>query len=380
MPKRQTKKNTANYDYLACCFQGGGAMGSYQVGVLQALQEADYFPDWFVGTSIGAINSALAAGNAPNKRIDSMLAFWHAITRPTLWCESLLPQDVYHRRWRHFLSSQTTVFFGQPGFFTPTWENPWTLHSPFLSYYDTAPLKDTLERFIDFKRLNNGAVRLSVGAVNVSTGKIRYFDTEKEYLGPEHIMASGALPPGFPPVEIEGDWYWDGGLSSNTPLDYVLLDHRPKALLCFMVHLFDSYGLKPTNIDEVEQRHKDIIYSSRFSKLIDMHHEIHQLKYLIHQLSSQLPPSKQKNELIQHSLNNGWDKTINLVRFLYANNDTNLSSKDYEFSRASVLEHMNQGYENGREGVTKSPWLKPVPCNVGIALHDMSAPTETKGE
>lgn len=296
MDRRKNKKAPTNHDYIACCFQGGGAMGAYQVGVLEALLEEDYSPDWFVGTSIGAINSAIAAGNSEKDRIDKLKAFWQLISTPPLIDESLIPHDTFNRRLHHFISAQTTLLFGQPGFFSPRWSSPapasW--NKPFLSYYDTAPLRGTLEEFVDFDRINSGKIRLSVGAVEVATGAMRYFDSEKETIGPEHIMASGALPPGFPPVEVEGRLYWDGGLSSNTPLSYVLLDQRPKALLCFMVHLFDSYGLEPAHMDDVEKRKKDIVYSSRFEKIIELHHEIHSLKYQIHQLIQELPPAKKK--------------------------------------------------------------------------------------
>ncbi|WP_242602192.1 patatin-like phospholipase family protein [Legionella nagasakiensis] len=373
MPGSKNNKASAPmHDYLACSFQGGGAMGAYQVGVLQALQEAGYFPDWFVGTSIGAINSAIAAGNAKKDRIDKMRSFWHAISTPTLMDESLLPGDTFNRRLQHFLSAQSAVLFGQPGFFSPLWATPWlSWTKPLLSYYDTSPLYHTLEHFVDFDRLNHGKIRLSVGAVEVSSGAIRYFDSEKQRIGPEHIMASGALPPGFPPVEVDGKLYWDGGLSSNTPLSYVLADERHKALLCFMVHLFDSYGLDPSNLDDVEKRKKDIEYSSRFEKLIEMHHEIHQLRYQIHQLASRIPAVKQQ-KFIQQCLNNGWDKTVSLVRFLYAGDADDLSSKDYEFSRKSIDEHINEGYRDGKKALKKSPWLQPVPEDVGITIHDMS--------
>ncbi|AHE67808.1 patatin-like phospholipase family protein [Legionella oakridgensis] len=370
---RNHKSSPPTYDYLACSFQGGGALGAYQVGVLQALQEAGYFPDWFVGTSIGAINSAIAAGNAKEERIDKMRSFWHTIATPSLLDESLLPDDTLSRRLQHFLSSQSAVLFGQPGFFSPAWATPWLNSTkPLLSYYDTSPLRSTLERFVDFDRLNQGKTRLSVGAVEVSSGAIQYFDTQKQHIGPEHIMASGALPPGFPPVEVEGKLYWDGGLSSNSPVSYVLADKHPKALLCFMVHLFDSYGLEPTNLDDVEKRKKDIEYSSRFEKIIEMHHEIHQLRYQLHQVASLVPETKKRHEWIRQCLDNGWDKTVSLVRFLYAGDADDLSSKDYEFSKKSIDEHIQEGYQNGIKALKQSPWLEPVPAETGIAVYDMA--------
>ena len=376
MPKTK-RKNTiasADHDYLALCLQGGGAMGAYQVGVIEALQESGYEPDWYVGTSIGAINSAIAAGNAPTERVEQLKAFWDAISTPTTIDESLLPNDTFSRRLHHYYSSQMALMFGQPGFFTPRWLTPMLFDccNKSLSYYDTSMLRDTLKRFVDFDRINAGESRLSVGAVEVASGKITYFDSEKERIGPEHIMASGALPPGFPSVEVNGKHYWDGGLSSNSPIDHVLSDHRPRSLLCFMVHLFDSYGLDPQSMDDVEKRKKDIEYSSRFEKIVELHHEVHSLRYIIHQLATELPEEKKKNEFVQKCLNNGWNKTVSLVRFLYAGDMDDLSSKDYEFSKKSVKEHIHAGYEDGKSGVKQSPWKEPISKDVGIAIHDMS--------
>ncbi len=371
----KTKKNS-RFDHLVCCFQGGGALGAYQVGVLQALQEDDYIPDWFAGTSIGAINSAIAAGNAIEDRIDKMRQFWSAIATPTLIDDSILPNDVFSRRVQHFVSAQSAALFGQPGFFVPKSSsgNPFdnSKSSALLGYYDTSPLRDTLERFVDFDRINNGETRLSVGAVEVSSGKMHYFDSTKQRIGPEHIMASGALPPSFPAIEIDGRHYWDGGLSSNTPLSYVLRSNHSQNLLCFMAHLFDSYGLEPTSFDDIEMRRKDIEYSSRFDKIIRMHQEIHSLRYAIHQLSKHIPSGKKQEDSVMKNLEQGWDKTVTLVRFLYRGDSDDLSSKDFEFSRKSIREHIDKGYTDGQGAIKSSPWLKPVPVDLGFALHDMS--------
>lgn len=380
MPKqpKSRRSKSRTHDRLVFCLQGGGSMGAYQVGVIEALQEDHYFPDWFVGTSIGAINSAIAAGNPLNERVQQMRQFWRAISTPAFPYEDLWPNDRFSRQIQHFISSQCAVLFGQPGFFSPLWNTGELLNYqiPPLGYYDTSPLKKTLESFVDFDRINSGETRLSVGAVEVSTGMMHYFDSEKHVIGPEHIMASGALPPGFPPVEIDGRLYWDGGLSSNTPLSYALKDEHPKSLLCFMVHLFDSYGLAPTNLDEVERRRKDIAYSSKFNKLIEMHSEIHALRYAIHQLIKEIPDKAKQNKFIEQYRNNGWDKTVTLVRFLYAGQSDDLSSKDYEFSRKSIEEHIQQGYRDGRNGTASSPWLETKSMDQGIVLYDMSDLTQ----
>lgn len=382
MKKSAKKKNNSDHhNYLACCLQGGGALGAYQVGIIHALQEAGYEPDWFVGTSIGAINSAIAAGNPPKERIGKMEQFWNSIATPEAWDESLYAEDSHSLRLGHFFSSQLALMFGQPHFFSPRLVPPyfrWHDSPASISFYDTSALRSTLERLVDFDRINAGATRLSVGAVEVCSGAINYFDSEKENIFPEHIMASGALPPGFPAVEINGAFYWDGGISSNSPISHVFQDKHCYKLLCFMVHLFDSYGLQPTTLDEVLKRKKDIEFSSRFAKMADLHQEVHALKYAIHQLLQHIPKDKSSQTIVQKCAQQGWNKTINLVRFLYEGDESELSSKDYEFSARSIKARMQKGYEDGVKSIKKSPWKTPVPENQGIAVHDMSSGKKIK--
>ncbi|MGH7124603.1 MAG: patatin-like phospholipase family protein [Stellaceae bacterium] len=226
---------------VALVLQGGGALGAYQVGAYQALDEAGYEPDWFAGTSIGAINAAIMAGNPRERRLEQLEAFWARICRPVPFA----PADGLSRRLFNTWSAWQTTALGQPGFFEPRPVNPF-LSVPgttqAISYYDTTALRATLESLIDLDRVNSGAQRLSLGAVNVRTGEQVYFDTLRQKLGYEHIMASGALPPAFPPVEIEGEWYWDGGIVSNTPLDVVIEQLPRRSTLCFMIDLFDAGG------------------------------------------------------------------------------------------------------------------------------------------
>lgn len=373
MPAR---KKTPVYDQIACCFQGGGALGAYQVGVLKALDEAGYAPDWFVGTSIGAINAAIAAGNPPKLRIDKMCGFWERISTPSWLDEAFLPQDLSSKKFHNFLSAQTTLMFGQSGFFTPRYPSVFAEYKSTpdqLGYYDTSPLKETLNEFIDFERINSGSTRLSLGAVEISCGEMIYFDSANETITPEHIMASGAIPPGFPAIKIGGHYYWDGGLSSNSPATYVLsTQHGSDNILCFAIHLFDSYGLLPTNMDEVLMRKKDITFSSRFSKLIWLYKKIHELKNSIHVLSQVVPEELKDHPDIQCSIERGCESNIALVRFLYEQNDCELDSKDYEFSEQSIHERMRYGYNDGLRAVKKSPWLKPVAPTTGLSLFDMS--------
>ncbi len=380
----KANKIRERFKSIACTFQGGGALGAYQAGILRALDEAEYCPDWFVGTSIGAINAAIAAGNPEKIRVEKIIEFWESIATPQaiVDIDSLFPDDPFSRKTHHLLSSQTALWLGQPGFFTPRTLPPFLScqNTPDkISYYDTAPLRTSLERFIDFDRINNNKlVRLSLGAVEVSSGKMVYFDTLKQKIRPEHIMASGALPPGFPAIEIDGLFYWDGGISSNTPINYVFNHRDYKHLLCFMVHLFDSYGLNPTSLDEVMKRKKDIEFSSRFAKMVEMYQQIQTLKNSIHILSHYVPKEKKSDPEIKLCLSRGHESTISLVRFLYHHDETELASKDYEFSRKSIHERCGHGYRDAKNAIKKSPWMKPVTYTEGIALYDMSTSKKLK--
>jgi NTE family protein len=361
---------------VACAFQGGGALGAYQAGIVRALDEANYAPDWFIGTSIGAINAAIAAGNPEKIRVEKMHQFWNAIATPSWLTPSTNLDDPITRKMEHLLSSQITLYCGQPGFFQPRFPPPELGgydSADLLSYYDTSPLRSTLEHYIDFDRINaKNGTRLSVGAVEICSGSMVYFDSLNQKIGPEHIMASGALPPGFPAVEVEGKLYWDGGISTNSPGTYALTNRCPKDLLLFTVHLFDSYGLNPTTLDEVLKRKKDIEYSSRFKKILELYKENHALKNNIRLLSEQIPKNKKLSPEIKQCIAKGHESTISIVRFLYEADGTQLSSKDYEFSEKSINERIARGYRDAKKALKDSPWLTEVSETEGIAIHDMA--------
>lgn len=367
------KSSVPKFDSIACSLQGGGALGAYQVGVLQALHEADYDPEWFVGTSIGAINAAICAGNPKNQRIEKLFEFWHGISSSSPFDILPVPDDVALNRSLNYWSAQSSLLQGQNGFFQLRFPPPnmsWHDDPKVLSFYDTSPLKHTLEQLIDFDWLNSGKVRLSVGAVEISSGEIKYFDTQTTTIKPEHIMASGALPPGFPAVEVDGELYWDGGISSNTPVNYVLNDRNAKIRLCFMIHLFDSFGLNPKSLDDILKRKKDIEFSSRFLKILEMYKLIHKLRYQIDQLSQLIPKNKCNEPVIKECIRSGHDHRVALVRFLHKGYETELSSKDYEFSKRTIDKLINDGYERGMQAITTSVWNQPIPPAEGIALYD----------
>src|SRR5882762_6090981 len=238
-PHLTTAKRRLPFESVALLLQGGGALGAYQGGVYEALTEADIHPNWIAGISIGAINAAIIAGNPPNSRVDRLREFWTQVTLDAPFTDLMNSDQT-----RNFLNQVNASFaavFGANGFFSARPLAPWLQAGGTLaatSIYDTSALKTTLERLVDFDRINAGMTRFSAGAVNVRTGNFVYFDTTTHKIAPEHVMASGALPPGFPAVEIDGEQYWDGGLVSNTPLQCVLDCLPRRSRLSFQVDLF----------------------------------------------------------------------------------------------------------------------------------------------
>jgi NTE family protein len=350
--------------------QGGGALGSYQAGVYEALASSEYLPDWVAGISIGAINAAIIAGNEPGNRLNRLRSFWEGITAHTsLWPSAL---DRSLAAWHQKASTLIALIFGQPGFFTPRALQDWFSPGKPISYYDTSVLKGTLERLVDFDRINNaGEIRLSVGAVNVRTGQFAYFDSATITIRPEHIMASGALPPGFPPVEIDGEHYWDGGLFSNTPLQYVL-DYSPRrSRLTFEVDVFPAQGRLPSNLDEVIERDKDIRYSSRTQTSSDAFRDRHDVRHAINELHKLLPPDLANTKQAKRLYEYGCVTEMDIVQLVYCPIGPQGASKDYEFSRSLMELRWQQGISDARTALHASPWLAPTPKELGVRVFDM---------
>ncbi len=324
--------------------QGGGALGSYQAGVFEALAEEGIEPHWVAGISIGAVNAAIIAGNAPENRVARLKEFW------TLASAGFQVDPVVGAGMARAFVSQfnagATALLGVSGFFAPRLIPP-QLAPPgsrgALSYYDTTPLKATLERLVDFDRINAGALRFSVGAVNIETGNFAYFDNTRDVIRPEHIMASGALPPGFPPVEIDGQCYWDGGLVSNTPLEYVLEEEHVKDLLIFQVDLFPARGPMPKTLAEADEREMDIRYSSRTRLNTDQAMKIHKAKLLVRDLLDKLPPALAKTDTAKQLAELARENALTVVQLIYRRRAYESSNKDYEFSRATMLAHWSSG-------------------------------------
>ncbi len=324
--------------------QGGGALGSYQAGVYEGLAEQGARPQWVAGISIGAINAALIAGNAPDRQVDRLREFWKLVSdgpqAPT-WGISGSTRGMVSQ-----FNAAGALVFGVAGFFKPRFPPP-QLQPPgdpaALSYYDTAPLKATLERLVDFDRINARETRLSVGAVNIRTGNFAYFDNHHHLIRAEHVMASGALPPGLPPIEIDGEHYWDGGLVSNTPLEYVLDEKTRDDLLIFQVDLFPARGPMPRTLDEAAEREMDIRYSSRTRLNTDRARCDHRLKRVALQLIESLPPEIARSETARRLAELVDENAITVVQLIYRRRAYESRSKDFEFSRATMLEHWASG-------------------------------------
>ncbi len=361
----------ASYDKkVGLVLQGGGALGSYQAGVYEALATSDYLPDWVAGISIGAINAAIIAGNAPERRVDHLRKFWDEITAPTkLWPA---PPDGPLATWQQSASAVASVLFGQPGFFAPRAPQDFFSPGKYLSYYDTSALRGTLERLVDFDRLRQGcATRLSVGAVNVRTGHFAYFDSDKIKIRPEHVMASGALPPGFPPVEVDGELYWDGGLFSNTPLQYMVDYYPRRSRLVFQVDVFQAHGFAPTNLDGVNEREKDIRYSSRTRIVTEALRERHNVRHVINELHKLLPPDIAATPQAKRLYDHGCVTEMDIATLVYRPNEPQGAAKDFEFSRSTMLARWEEGLANARTTLAASPWLAPVDHDVGVRVFDV---------
>ncbi len=359
---------------VALVLQGGGALGSYQAGVYEALAQSDYEPDWIAGISIGAINAAIIAGNAPERRVERLRLFWETVTEPrgfwAGWLEGLVPPPGQRRS----VAAAQALLFGQPGFFAPQAATAWFGATPPVSYYDTAALKGTLESLVDFDRINHGPMRLSVGAVNVRTGNFAYFDTAHTTIRAEHVMASGALPPGFAAVEIDGEHYWDGGLVSNTPLQYVLEKIPRRSRLTFQVDVFPARGKLPTTLEEVAEREKDIRYSSRTRAASDTVRAMHDVRHNINTLWEKLPPELRDTPEGRFLYDFGCVTTMDIAQIIYRPAEPQGQSKDYEFSRGTMRERWAQGLSDATATLMASPWLEPMPKEVGARTFDVLGP------
>ncbi len=360
------------YQRVALVFQGGGALGAYQAGVYNALSEAGCEPNWVSGVSIGAINAAIVGGNEPENRLPRLRQFWEMVSGRKIW--AFTPDGDLFRTLRNHTSAWMTIMMGQPGFFEPRFPGPWMElagSAGATSYYDSSELQRTLASVVDFDILNSQETRVTVGAVNVRSGNFIYFDNVKERLGPSHIMASGALPPALPAVKIEGEHYWDGGIVSNTPLQYLLEQEDNLSTLVFQVDLFSARGSLPRDMRDVLGRHKDIMYSSRTRQNTDQFRRIHALRHRLAQALAKIPPEQRSAEEKAMLEDLSDMAVVNIVHLIYQQKSYEGHAKDYEFSGTSVREHWEAGYNDTRRTLRHHDWLALPTTNDGVVVHDL---------
>ena len=366
------------FERIALLLQGGGALGAYQGGVYQALAEAKLHPDWVAGISIGAINAALIAGNPPERRVERLREFWESVSQPPLGFSE--PGTLATRgEFAHGLINQMraagVLLFGAPNFFAPRFPPPMSNPpgSPeATSYYDTAPLKATLERLVDFDRINAGTIRMSVGAVNIRSGNFVYFDTASHHITPLHVMASGSLPPGFPATEIEGESYWDGGIVSNTPLQWVLDSTPRKDTLAFQVDLWNARGEIPRDIAEAAVREKEIRFSSRTRSATDQFRNAQMLRRGLAHLLKALPKDARLPPEMELLASEADETVFNIIQLIYHAKNYEGVSKDYEFSRRTMEEHWRSGYHDTVHTLRHPEVLRRPPGLDGVFTVDLA--------
>jgi NTE family protein len=354
---------------IVLVLQGGGALGSYQAGVYQALSEAGIEPDWIIGTSIGAINASLIAGNSRSDRLPKLKEFWNRMKQNPIWNTRTAFPDFNER-----LSYWATISHGIAGFFRP---NPlahagdsYPLGAENAGYYSTAPLEKTLADLVDVDLLNRCEPRLTVGAAHVRTSQMRYFDSSHCELSLKHIMASGALPPAFPAVRIDGELYWDGGILSNTPTEVVFDDNPRKDSLIFAVHLWNPMGVEPSTMAEVLNRQKDVQYSSRIMSHITRQQQSHRLRHVINQLAARLPEDERQDPAVRELLGYGCQTRMHVVRLLAPQLDRESHTKDIDFSPRGIMQRWEAGYAHTMAILQRKPWIGEFDPLSGVILHE----------
>jgi NTE family protein len=349
--------------------QGGGALGSYQAGVYQALHEAGIEPDWIIGTSIGAINASLIAGNRPDDRLSKLRTFWKRMEQNPGLIGRTVFSDLNER-----LSYWATITHGISGFFRPNLlahaGDNYPLGAERAGYYSTEPLERTLSEMIDFNLLNGCRPRLTVGAAHVRTSQMRYFDSRDGELTARHIMASGALPPAFPAVRIDGELYWDGGILSNTPTEVVFDDNPRRNSLIFAVHLWNPAGPEPATMADVLNRQKDVQYSSRIMSHIARQQQAHRLRHVINELAKRLPESESNNPEVRELTGYGCQTRMHVVRLLAPQLDRETHTKDIDFSARGIAQRSDAGYSHTRAVLERAPWAGEFDPLSGVILHE----------
>lgn len=365
--RSSTKEAARGHGQIVLVLQGGGALGAFQAGVYHALHDAGIEPDWVIGTSIGAINASIIVGNEPGKRLAALEEFWQRIAHQSIW-------GLWSPQIAQVLANWTTVTAGLPGFFAP---NPFAFlgaHVPLgtdnAGYYTTAPLKRTLLELVDFSLCKRNKPRLTVGAAHVETSQMRYFDSLQTEIDVKHVLASGALPPAFPAVCIDGEHYWDGGILSNTPTEAVFDDNPRRNSLVFAVHMWNPVGPAPQSMWEVLHRQKDIQYSSRVATHIARQAQIHRLRHVIKELAAYIPEEMRASEEVQALAAYGCLTRMHFVRLLSPRFDNEDHTKDIDFSPTGIRQRWQSGYDMAMRAIENAPWNGAFDPHEGVFLHE----------
>lgn len=357
---------------IVLVLQGGGALGAYQAGVYQAFHEAGLEPDWVIGTSIGAINASIIVGNSPESRMAKLREFWKRVEHANFL------NEPYFSFFSAMLRNSLAIGAGIPSFFRPNLAAFVGPHTPLgpeqAGYYSVDPLKETLRDLVDFGRINAGPARLTVGACDVQTSEMRYFDSRDESLSFSHVLASGALPPAFPAIRIDGRLYWDGGVLSNTPVEAVFDDMRRRSGVVFVVHLWNPHGSEPRTIWEVLNRQKDLQYSSRAATHIGRQRQLHYLRHVIAELSLKLPEDIRRDPEVERLSSHGCLTRMHVVRLLAPQIDNEDHTKDIDFSAQGIRSRWDAGYRHMQATLERAPWRKTFDPMEGLVLH------ETRGD
>ena len=368
-PSSVVKNAPALPGQVVLVFQGGGALGAYQGGVYQALHEAGIEPNWVIGTSIGAINGAIIAGNDFANRLTRLRAFWDLMERKPLWGNlPFLPMGG------GFATQMMTVFGGINGYFSPNRALAWGLQAPIgveqAAFYTTEALHDTLSSLVDFKRINSSEPRLTVGAVNVRSGRMHYFDSRAMPINPNHVLASGALPPAFPAVRIDGEPYWDGGIFSNTPIETVFDDNPRRDSVVFTVQVWHTSGPEPESVLDVISRQKDIQFASRADSHIARQEHIHQLRHIVRELVARMPQAQRETPEVKEMAGYGCGTIMHIVRLNAPRLDHEDHMRDIDFSSTGIRSRWQAGYADTMRTLERRPWDMHVDPMVGVAVHD----------
>ncbi len=347
--------------------QGGGALGAYQGGVYEALHKAGIEPDWVIGTSIGAINAAIICGNPAEQRLARLKEFWRRVERASFWAGIPFWSDVADR-----ITSFSTMTSGIPGFFESSSQ---AFHgAENAGCYSTTPLRKSLTELVDFELLNTAKPRLKVGAAQVRTSTMRYFDSREMPLAVDHIMASGALPPAFPPVRIDGELYWDGGILSNTPTEAIFDDNPRRDSLVFAVNMWHPLGPEPASFFDVMHRFKDIQFSSRMNDHIARQRETHRLRHIISKLAKHVPDEARASPEVREMAAYGCTTTMHVVQLLAPRLEREDHMKEMDFSPAGIKARWQAGFENTNRALARAAWIGEVSTLEGVILHQLDAP------